>query len=263
MDSTPAQNSTVVSSAFPYAPDWHPDPTHRFEFRYHNGQSWTGDVAVDGRRFLDPLHTSPIDQTNAAFALPHAPSSTNRKAVAALVLVIGSLVVGWVPFISVLGVVAAVLGFIFGISGVRAARRNPQLTGRGLGVAAIVLAPIGLAVASFGIWFTVQVVHEFDRFAYVGQYSVATTRCDVDTQGVAHFDGTITNESPNAQSYHLVVEFLRSGTTNVLYIANTDVSDVAPGETARWSVQHPVQLITLDCRISAVTGPLPFANASP
>ena len=256
-------NSNAVSPTPLYAPNWYPDPTHRFEFRYHNGQSWTGDVAVGGRRFLDPLPSLPAGTANAAFALPHTPSSTNRKAVAAFVLAAGSLVVGWVPFIAVLAVVGAVLAFIFGISGVRANRRNPHLTGRGLGIAAVMLAPLGLAVASFGIWFTVQVVHEFDKFAYVGQYSIATTRCDVDASSVAHFDGTITNESPNAQSYHLEVEFLRSGTTNTLFIANTDVADVRPGGTARWSVQHAVDLPKLDCRISAVTGPLPFANASP
>ncbi len=263
MEPTPAPNSNAVSRPPLYAANWYPDPTRRFEYRYHNGQSWTGDVAVGGQRFHDPLPSSSAGPTNAAFGLPHTQSSTNRKAVAAFILAAGSLVVGWVPFIAALAVVGAVLAFIFGISGVRVARRNPHLTGRGLAVAAVILAPLGLAVAGFGIWFTVQVVHEFDTFAYVGQYSVATTRCDVDGSSVAHFDGTITNDSPNTQSYHLEVEFLRFGTTNTLYIANTDVANVRPGETARWSVQHAVDLPKLDCRISAVTGPLPFANASP
>lgn len=257
---TPEQPSAAVGAVA----NWYPDPTHRFEFRYHNGQSWTGDVSIHGQRFLDPLEAPGTGTPATRYVLPpnSSGSSTNRKAVAALVLGSAALVVGWVPFICVLAIAAAVLAFIFGVSGLRAGSSTPASGGRGLAIAGIVLAPFGLAVACFGIWFTAQVVREFDNFSNVGRYTAATTRCDVDASSVAHFDGTITNDSLNTQSYHLEVEFLRSGTTNTLYVANTDVADVPPGETARWSVQHSVNVATLDCRISAVTGPLPFANAS-
>ena len=36
---------------------WLPDPTHRFEYRYFNGTTWTGDVASGGRHGFDPLST--------------------------------------------------------------------------------------------------------------------------------------------------------------------------------------------------------------
>lgn len=36
-------------------PDWYADPTGRHEYRYHNGERWTGDVSDAGRRGLDPL----------------------------------------------------------------------------------------------------------------------------------------------------------------------------------------------------------------
>ena len=36
---------------------WYPDPTGRFEYRYHNDQVWTADVASAGQRFVDPLPT--------------------------------------------------------------------------------------------------------------------------------------------------------------------------------------------------------------
>ena len=37
---------------------WYPDPTGRFEYRFHNDQGWTADVSTGGRRSVDPLNTS-------------------------------------------------------------------------------------------------------------------------------------------------------------------------------------------------------------
>src|SRR5437763_14149169 len=88
-----------------YRPDWYPDPTHRFEYRYHNGLMWTGDVSVDGKRFLDPLQQS---------APPRRTGRPGGKAMAAFVLALGSLLLGWVPFLCVLGAAAAVLAITFG-----------------------------------------------------------------------------------------------------------------------------------------------------
>lgn len=42
---------------------WFPDPTGRYEYRYHNGQRWTNDVSVDGVRYVDPTALSPDPST--------------------------------------------------------------------------------------------------------------------------------------------------------------------------------------------------------
>ena len=36
-------------------PDWYTDPTGRHEFRFYNGEQWTGDVSNAGSRGFDPI----------------------------------------------------------------------------------------------------------------------------------------------------------------------------------------------------------------
>ena len=36
-----------------YQPGWYADPAGRYDFHYHNGQSWTNDVSAHGRRMVD------------------------------------------------------------------------------------------------------------------------------------------------------------------------------------------------------------------
>ncbi|MEK9939292.1 MAG: DUF2510 domain-containing protein, partial [Ilumatobacter sp.] len=36
-------------------PDWYTDPTGRHEFRFYNGEQWTGDVSDAGSRGFDPI----------------------------------------------------------------------------------------------------------------------------------------------------------------------------------------------------------------
>lgn len=232
-------------------PAWHPDPTNRFEFRYHNGQSWTGDVAIDGHRLLDPL--------TAESSSPGESPPTNRLAVAAFVLSISAVVIGWVPFVCVLGFVAVVLAIVFGFVGLRRCSDRGNRTGRGLALAAIIVAPVGLAVSTLGVWLSVLTVREFDRFSDVGPVSFETTRCDI-TDGIAHFEGSVTNESHDVRSYHLTLHFLRPGTRNSLQSAGADISDVPAGESGNWSISQRTTQLELDCKVGTVTGPLPFGD---
>jgi hypothetical protein len=41
------------------APDWHPDPWHRHELRYWDGNAWTAHVADRGQTSLDPIGVPP------------------------------------------------------------------------------------------------------------------------------------------------------------------------------------------------------------
>ena len=284
MDPTPASPQTPASkpdnqSQSLWAPAWYPDPTGRFEFRYHNGQAWTGDVAVDGDRFLDPLatnitrYTAEVGATIGTDARANvgahagvnigqfgaAATRPNPRAVAALVLAISSVLIGWVPFLCALAVVGAVLGIVFGYLALGEIRRDGRLKGRGLALAAVCVAPLGLAISGVGIWLTVLTVREIDRYSNVGEHSTTSTRCTVDS-GRAHFDGTIANESNKTRSYHIVVEFLRPGTDNALHTSSVDVNAVGPGNSSDWSVTEPVSQERLDCKVSSITGPLPFTH---
>ena len=50
-----------------YQPGWYPDPSGRFEFRFHNGSLWTADVSTNGQRYVDPLGAAPSRHREQAF----------------------------------------------------------------------------------------------------------------------------------------------------------------------------------------------------
>jgi len=256
-----------------YTPAWYPDPTRRFEFRYHNGQAWTGDVSVDGRRFLDPLPSMP-----EAWAVlrPMPPAGyvgagtaareSIAPAMAALVLGICSVLVGWVPFLCVLSAIGAVVGLVLGINVLRrdAARRRLQgdvSRGHGYAVAGVVLAPIGLALTVVGVWLTVVVVREVNEFTDVGPQHTEVTSCDL-SDGIARVRGTITNDSGSTHSYRLTIRFERGGRSARLGSAGVSVAHVASGETAEWTASEPLSTSVdeIDCVVSDVTGPVPFED---
>ena len=248
-----------------YRADWYPDPTRRFDFRYHNGRDWTGDVSVDGNRFLDPLTSTAVGgavpaRTPFPIRPPSAlPPARSGKATAALVLGIASVVTGWAPFVFVIGAASAILALVFGISILRR-KREERPPNSGFAVAAVILAPIGLALCGVGVWLSVITFRAVEQFANVGAYSIEETSCVVN-DGVAIFDGTITNLSDDTRSYHVSVSFVRPGTDNALYVSTADVDDVAAGTTMPWSVLVVVREDDLDCVIEDVKGPLPFGQS--
>ena len=63
-----------------YASGWYPDPTGRFDLRFHNGCDWTADVARDGERFVDPAGIGPG---------PAAPSAAERRSGVATAAILG------------------------------------------------------------------------------------------------------------------------------------------------------------------------------
>ncbi len=256
---TPQQEPTPQSPR--YAAAWYPDPAHRFEFRYHNGHDWTGDVSTDGNRYVDPISAqtagaSPRHDTPAT----SGSSGSNGKAVGAFVLSLGSLFVGWVPFLCAIAIVSGILAVVFGFRSLSEIRRTKRRSGRGFALAALIIAPFAFAACGVGVWFTAAAINSFDRYANIGHYRITTDRCEV-TAGVAHFEGSITNDSSKAHAYHLAVEFLRAGTDSVIGSTTLDVPLVEAGSSEQWSIAQPVAAEKVDCRVSAVTGPLPFVGA--
>ena len=259
--------SGTVNQEPQYSAAWYPDPTHRFEFRYHNGQAWTGDVSVDGNRFLDPL---PSPATSGFGGLPFQPRESIAGAMAALVLGICSILVGWVPFLCFLSAIGAVVGLALGIGVLRrdaGLRRNGGEVSRGHGyaVAGVILAPLGLAVTVVGVWLSVVVLREVDRFTNVGAHHTEIVSCRV-SDGVATARGTITNDSSSPRSYHVNVEFDRADTSVRLNSSSVSVDDVAPDQSVDWTVTASVTTGSsapddVDCRVREVTGPVPFGTS--
>ncbi len=260
--------------------DWYPDPTKRFEFRYHNGQAWTGDVSVDGNRFLDPLPSARDTAviTRREFVGPDVRGPGPRPdadgpqqrlepigaSLAAFVLGVASILVGWVPFLGVLAGIGAIVGLILGVRALRrdvAIRREGGQNHRGHGYAltGVILAPFGLVLAGVGVWLSVVTLREVDRFTNVGAYRTDIRTCAVEA-GSAQAKGTITNDTNTRRSYHFVVEFDRTGTSTRLASADVTVDDVEAGVAAAWTAAAAVSVAQVDCTVRDVTGPVPFGQ---
>ena len=151
---------------------WYPDPTGRFELRYHNGGSWTADVSTTGVRYIDPAGTSPSPQP--------APASAGRNgpAVAAMVLGIVSIGIGWLPYIVVVGVVASVLAIVLGAVG--RSRANKTGVGSGYALTGIITGLVGALVCVGGVLFTIAFVRELDRYTNPAPNTVQIEQCSND-----------------------------------------------------------------------------------
>jgi len=228
---------------------WYPDPTGRFELRYHNGGSWTADVSTTGVRYIDPAGTSPSPQP--------APASAGRNgpAVAAMVLGIVSIGIGWLPYIVVVGVVASVLAIVLGAVG--RSRANKTGVGSGYALTGIITGLVGALVCVGGVLFTIAFVRELDRYTNPAPNTVQIEQCSNDGSLVTAM-GTITNLGDDTADFSIRVDFVRRGTDNPDRRARVAVDDVPPGESAPFAVTRSVSLDEVDCLVGSVDGPLPF-----
>jgi hypothetical protein len=243
----------------PHAAGWYPDPTGRYEYRYHNGAAWTGDVAVRGDRFVDPLPALP--EPGWAWAPPVTLPPANGAATAAMVLGIVAAATGATMFLFPVAAPCGLLAIVLGFVGLRRARRSPGAAatrGRGRAVAGVVCGAVGVILAVVG-YFVVSGLFRsvFDELD-LGAYSVTERACGV-RDGLATFDGAITNEASSTRTYRVVVAFLRGGTDNVLRTDSTEVRSVGPGETVPFTASAFVRAEEVDCTVQLVLR-VPFAD---
>ena len=236
---------------------WYPDPTSRFEVRYHNGRAWTADVASDGERYVDPMGTSPG-------VGPHRPvppgddgsDTPSRGATASMVLGIVSIVIGWLPFVAVLGGVAAIVAVVLGVRNRRRLTETVGGGGRGAATAGLVTGSIGLLVAIGGVVFTVAMTRALDAFQQPAPHEAVITACDRRGDEVVA-TGELTNTGDGTESFTVRVFFVRPGTDNPQRQATVVLTDVRPGERAGFDVSRRT-VDDLDCIVGVVRGPLPF-----
>ncbi|MDO8361346.1 MAG: DUF2510 domain-containing protein [Actinomycetota bacterium] len=262
-------------------PGWHPDPTHRFELRYFNGQRWTNDVAVNGQRFVDPgaMPTPPGPGVVPAPAgwggvpahpgwggpmapMPRPPG--RGMAITSFVLSVGAVLLAWLPFVFVLAGLAAIAAFVLGVIVINRSRRDAA-GGRGFAVAGTTLSIAALGLCVVGFLFTRVVLHELDEFTKPGPHEAVVDRC-VTENGIATLEGHITNLDDTYHDYTISVEFRLDG--NLIGSRSVPVRRVPPGESSEFEAVAS-GLVTgagdgvsrrLQCTIRSVNGPTPFGT---
>jgi hypothetical protein len=271
-------------------PGWYPDPYRRYELRYFNGQRWTGDVSVQGRRMIDPVNggqaaptatgvgrstwpgTGPVRGPAGQQWQPggaprpqwsagpgptgtRAPGPKRGMAITAFIVAVASAAIGWFPFAFTIAGAGVVVAVVFGIIGLRRAKQQGG-AGRGFAVAALVISPVALAVCVGGFFFTRFVVREINRYDDPGDYALTKDSCTAEGTLVT-FSGTIRNDGSDTRSYELSVSYGSNG--RQLGTDFVDVDDVHPGDTADWSdTQRVSSADGIACDVTDVHGPPPF-----
>ena len=232
--------------------DWYPDPFGRYDYRFHNGTSWTADVSTHGIRYVDPLGAAPSGGP------PGQPQRTKRDglATASMVLGIVALCTSWVPVLFVAGAVCAVLALIFGAVAIR--RRKAE--NRGFALAGLLTGGGGVLMVGVGVWTTSLVVDEVDEFTNPPPADVDISGCTVEDSRLV-VAGTIENRGDRASDYRIILDVSGIGLRERRVVITVD--DVVPGGVHRFDT--PVRGLgilsdddTPTCVIDEITGPLPF-----
>jgi hypothetical protein len=227
-------------------PGWYADPSGRFEHRYHNGVSWTGDVATGGQRYLDPP---------GGGAPAPAPPGSNPAAVAGLVTGIVACALGWVPIFAFLAVLAGVTALVLGLNARRTARRRGGARA-GMATAATVLGAVGIAVSAVGIVLSVVLIRAVQRYEDPADHNAAITTC-VLTDDLVTAAGSITNTSDSPASFTLRLSLARGDGDRRRKVVSID--DLAAGASRTFEASgFPDGDGDPACEIERVRGPLPW-----
>jgi hypothetical protein len=240
-----------------YQPGWYPDPSGRFEFRFHNGSLWTADVSTNGQRYVDPLGAAPgVDQRIGATA----PSRRNGLALASMILGIVAVSTAWMPFIVVIGALCALLALLFGVISLARGRRGAAErigSGRGFAVAGLVTGGLAALLCVVGVVFSVALVRAVDRYDNPAANEVTLSSCELDGASV-RVAGALENLDDVEADFTVHIAFTRPGTNNPHRSVRAFLDDVPPGESAVFELTRQVGLDDVDCIVTDVTGPLPF-----
>ncbi len=192
-------------------------------------------------------------QTSASDNAPNDALGT-----AAMVLGIVAISIAWMPFVVVLGILAALLALVFGWIGVRRARNSGG--SRSFAVVGLATGASALVAATVGVLLTMVVLDVYDDYLNPQPNSVAVTECELEGSR-ATMAGVLTNTGDRTADYSVLVGFVRPGTDNAHRSERISIDDVEPGADAPFTAQSQVDLEAIDCVILDVNGPLPFGVA--
>jgi hypothetical protein len=102
------------------------------------------------------MQAPPSANPPEGYPAPATTAQSNTGAVVSLVLGIVSLLVAWIPFVGLIGIVTGIIGAVFGHRGL--AQSRSINTGRGMSVAGLILNYLSILVAVLITAFLVFVV---------------------------------------------------------------------------------------------------------
>ncbi len=234
---------------------WYPDPTHRFEFRYFNGERWTADVAQHSNRYVDPIGPQSLNYTGPSFQAP----PSRAMAITAFVFALCSLAIAWMPLIFVVGAAGALTALILGIIVLRRSARDnaaghPTQIGQGLAMAAVCIAVAACGLCVVGFQLTRVVLRAFDDLVNPGPYVVKIDRCESE-DGHAIAEGSIRNEDVETHGYTITIAYRLDGKR--VETDSVRVVDVGAGETAEFATASDsvnFSSARLTCTVQSVFG---------
>jgi hypothetical protein len=239
-------------------PGWYADPLGRFELRYFNGATWTADVSTSGDRFVDPLGIDVDQRSGQPARSGAAENSSTSLATASMVLGIVAVAIAWVPFVVVVGAIAAVLALVFGMLALR--RSGPSGAGRGRAVVGVITGGSGLLAAALGTVLTFVVLDVYDSYLNPPPHETVITSCEVvGSRAIA--TGRLENLGDDASDFSVLVGFVRPGTDNPHRTTRVTLDDVGAGASVAFDAERQIDLDAVDCIVIEVTGPLPFGLA--
>lgn len=204
--------------------------------------TWTSDVSDGGQRLIDPLGTGPGYADAGA-------GRGNGIATAALTCGIIGMLIAWIPFVVVAGIVLGVLALVFGIKGVR--RAASVGSGRGMAITGIVTGSLTLLLAIIGVVLSVVFIRAVADFIEPGPVQAEFSECTLDGR-TAIVEGTITNDSRSVRDYTLFV-------TVDEQVDILSFDSLAPGEQVGWTARIRTRTIIDECLPTLVVqGPFPF-----
>lgn len=253
---------------------WHRDPTGRYEYRWFNGVTWTGDVATGGRQSVDPLGVAPT---------PLARSSRRGLAIASMIIGIASLLLAMLPIAFVGGAVGAIVAIVMGAVALRAARRErtaaqtdpgvangptatgPAATGRAFAIAGLLLGVAALPTCALGYYFSAYLVDRIEEITDIGDFRTVVDSCDVGDYTIT-MQGTLTNLDDTEHWYDITVAFWfepDAGVAIDLGTATVTNLRVAAGESASFTagsfdVVDGMDPTKVSCTIDSVEASVPF-----
>jgi hypothetical protein len=178
-------------------------------------------------------------------------------AITAFVAGLVGVLLGWVPFVFVIGGAAAIAAIVFGVLGLGASRRFDGY-GRGFAIAGLALSPLAIASTVVGLAFTRAVVREFNDFIAPGPHVLHEDQPCVVDNGIVTFHGTIRNLDDRTHDYRLVVTYSTSGASTKTKTDTVVVRGVEAEQTSRWTSSASVSSDSVDCKVTDVFGPAPF-----